>query len=141
MAAMKFSANHPTQSQNKNPSFRFLAGWLWTAASSTSSLTKFGLLTAYPRIDNIYGQVESEVNHNDADRHDENDALGDEIVAGADRRDQLIPETRNAQEVLDNETTGQEATDIDAGSAEQGDRRRSKRVSPHDATLADSLGA
>src|SRR5665213_6340 len=114
MAARKLSVIQPTQIQNKSPSFFLRSGRSWTPASSTISFTSMELLTADPRVDDIDDDVKGEVDEDDPDRHDEHDPLDDEVVTQSDGRDQGVPESGDAQEVLDDESTSEEAADIDA---------------------------
>src|SRR5665213_891898 len=123
------------------PSFLLRSGLSGSAASSIISCTYIELLTADPRVDNVYKEVKEEVDQDDPHGDDEDNTLNDEVVTETDRRDQGVTESGDIEEVLDNEATGQESPDVDAGRSKKCDRRRAKSVAPHNAALTQALRA
>src|ERR1700733_5084602 len=107
MAPNALRAIQPTQIQKRMPRRFLRSGRLWTAASSTSSLTK-KLLTDDPRIDEAGQQIAGKVDQDDPNRDDEHDPLDDEIVTSSDRGEELVAKTGNGEQELDDEATREE---------------------------------
>src|SRR5487761_1728660 len=137
MAPKRLRPTQATQIQKNSPSGSLFSGFS-TIRAASSRLT---LLTADPGIDDIDDEVEEEVDGDHQHRHGEHDALDDQEVTLVDRQDQGITEARYLEEVLDHESGRQQTPDVDTRGSEQRDRRRTKGVAPHDAPLAESLGA
>src|ERR1019366_9563016 len=140
MAPKRLSPIQPTQIQKRTPSGSFSSGgstcgWAVVSGAPKSSLT------TNPRIDDVDDEVKDEVNEHDGHGHHKNYSLDQQVVAGVDRGDEFVAQTRDGEQVLDHEERGQQTTDTDAGAAEQGDRGRAKGVAPHDPTPAQSLRA
>src|ERR1700722_463907 len=111
-----------TQVQNRKPRRFLRAGAVWTVDSSTISAAKVGLLTTDPRVDDVDGGVKGEVNHDDPHRHDENNALDDQVVTASDGGDELVAEPGDGEQVLHDDSPCQETSDVDARRTQQGDR-------------------
>src|SRR5487761_2470144 len=81
MAARTLRASQIVQIQNRRPrgSFRS-AGPTSDPASRVRRIA--ALLTADPRVDNVYREVEDKVDEDDADGDLENDVLDEDVVAG-----------------------------------------------------------
>src|SRR5579872_3863990 len=94
MAPKTLSPSHPTQIRKRGP-----RGPRLSARGSVNTSTT-ALLTADPRVDQVDREVEEEVDEDHEDGHHQHDVLDEQVVAGVDRRDQGVAESRDLQQVL-----------------------------------------
>ena len=86
-----------------------------------------------PRVEDGVEDVDEEVHEHVHDRDDRDEALDRDELPGADRLDDLLAQTRQPEDALDDDRATDERADVEAGDGEQREARRAQRVAPQDA--------
>src|SRR4029079_18961237 len=105
IARSVISAIHVTAAMNRPPS-RLCRR---TGATAAVSMPTSSAAMADPGIEHGVEHVDDEVDHHEADRDEQHDALQDDEVAGVDRADQKAPDARQGEDGLDDQCAADQA--------------------------------
>ena len=80
-------------------------------------------------VDHGVDEIGEEVDQHERGGDEQHDALGHEVLAARDRLGGELPETRDAEEVLDDDRSADEGAEVQAEDGDQRERRRAQGVS------------
>src|SRR5499426_2724950 len=117
-AARTMAAIQPTASQNSRPNFDNRDKTSTVAAPAISALTRM----SNPGIEHGVEEIDKEIDDHKARRHEQHHALQDHKVAGVDGPQQQPADARQREHRLHDDGAPDQATDVDAGNGDEGER-------------------